>query len=186
MELGAAHVGEDDRLPTAVQVGVPPLLQREDDGPQLGPGFGQVILVAARTLRVRAALEDAHPLEPPQARREDITRAADPLQELGEARASVSDLPDHEQRVPITDEGEGIGDGAHPSAGRFLAHALNVVPVGLDVKPTRIRVRPRTTEAPLSQGPRGLGRPVCRALSSPTPWSASIAGAGFEPATFGL
>ena len=31
-----------------------------------------------------------------------------------------------------------------------------------------------------------LSRPVCRALASPTPWSASIAGAGFEPATFGL
>ena len=35
-------------------------------------------------------------------------------------------------------------------------------------------------------GPRGLGRPVCRASYGPTPWSASIAGAGFEPATFGL
>src|SRR5205807_10489033 len=33
-----------------------------------------------------------------------------------------------------------------------------------------------TTKAALPSGPRGLGRPVCRALASPTPWSASIAG----------
>jgi AcrR family transcriptional regulator len=43
-----------------------------------------------------------------------------------------------------------------------------------------------TTKAALASGLRGLGRPVCRAFASPTPWSAAIAGAGFEPATFGL
>src|SRR4029453_14121377 len=45
---------------------------------------------------------------------------------------------------------------------------------------------PGTTKAALAGGLRGLGRPVCRAFYDPAPWSASIAGAGFEPATFGL
>src|SRR5439155_17342048 len=48
------------------------------------------------------------------------------------------------------------------------------------------RPDPPTTKAARTDGPRGPGRPVCRAFASPTPWSAAIAGAGFEPATFGL
>ena len=46
--------------------------------------------------------------------------------------------------------------------------------------------KPNDEGRPLGDGPRGLGRPVRRASSSPPPWSAGIAGAGFEPATFGL
>jgi len=46
--------------------------------------------------------------------------------------------------------------------------------------------RLRSRRRPPCGGLRGLGRRVCRALASPTPWSASIAGAGFEPVPFGL
>jgi hypothetical protein len=49
-----------------------------------------------------------------------------------------------------------------------------------------LRVALGTTKAALADGLRGLGRLSSRAFSSPTFWSASIAGAGFEPATFGL
>src|ERR1700693_3433583 len=71
MKLGAAAVREDDRLLATVQVQVPPLLQREDNGSQLGARFRQVVLIARRARRVEAALNDPYILERPQPRRED-------------------------------------------------------------------------------------------------------------------
>jgi hypothetical protein len=47
---------------------------------------------------------------------------------------------------------------------------------------TSIATRPRLAndEGRPHGRPSGLSRPVCRAFTSPTPWSASIAGAGLK------
>ena len=92
-------------------------------------------------------------------------------------------------------------DGHHKVTSR-LRSAANQVSTGrvatseLHGSPTRQRKLGREIGRKLVRTPLNdeghlavafaLSRPVCRAFASPTPWSASIAGAGFEPATFGL
>ena len=78
---------------------------------QLGAGFRQVVLAAPRALPVEAALDDPHTVERPQPRREDIARATDLFQELGESSAAVGDLAYYEQRIPIADKSKSVVTG---------------------------------------------------------------------------
>jgi hypothetical protein len=56
----------------------------------------------------------------------------------------------------------------------------------LDARTRGVARGSESTKAARVDGLRGLSRLSSRAFASPTFWSASIAGAGFEPATFGL
>ena len=119
----AAGVADHDGRAVGRRVGVAPLQQRDDDGPQVGALAGQPVFEALRAVLIALAAQDARVDEALKPCLQDVAGNPEAALELVEAMGAEECIAQDQERPALADELERAGDRAFLAVLCVLQHS---------------------------------------------------------------